>query len=314
VEGSLKSQGDTAEVSTPRCAAHAAAATHRCDGCGELLCEKCIEVGHRLLFCVLCGERALPLEERGPESAPELAKVHRRREPYHLRDALRYPLRGFGGYVFWATLATLAVLLLAWALAPGVLGLVALSLLIFLLLLVPGLSFAIVRATAEGENELPDWPEWSGERATELGALLVLVLMTMVPGVALVSLAGCDVGHVAAERRCVLLTGVGLLAGLMVLVPALGATASFGNSWLAVRWDLHLRAFVRTWRDSTRLALALTGLYLLGAALGRVLSPLPLLGGLLQLAIHVYAWFLGMHLVGLLVRRHEAELEPIYFD
>jgi hypothetical protein len=207
VEGSLKSQGDTAEVSTPRCAAHAAAATHRCDGCGELLCEKCIEVGHRLLFCVLCGERA-----------------------------------------------------------------------------------------------------------TELGALLVLVLMTMVPGVALVSLAGCDVGHVAAERRCVLLTGVGLLAGLMVLVPALGATASFGNSWLAVRWDLHLRAFARTWRDSTRLALGLAGLYLLGTALGRLFSFVPAVGGFLQLAIHVYAWFLGMHLVGLLVRRHEAELEPIYFD
>jgi hypothetical protein len=46
----------------PDCAAHAGvAATHRCDGCERMLCEECFEIGHRLLFCVHCGERALQL-------------------------------------------------------------------------------------------------------------------------------------------------------------------------------------------------------------------------------------------------------------
>lgn len=281
-----------------------------------MLCEECIEVGHRLLFCKHCGERALPLEEQGPENASELARELRRREPYNLRDALTYPLRGSGGYVFWATLASVAVLVLLYVLLPGLLGVIAaIPLLLLLVYLAPGYSFAIVRATAEGENELPDWPEWNdADRATELGAFLVLMLMTMLPAVGLVALAGCDVGYVAAAPRCVLLAGLGLMMGLFVLVPALGATASFGNSWLAVRWDLHLRAFLETWRDSARVGLMLTGLYLVGAALGRVLSVLPLVGGLVQLAIHVYAWFLGMHLIGLLVRRHEDTLEAIYYD
>lgn len=44
------------------CAVHdAVAAGFRCDGCGALLCDDCIEVGEHLILCGLCGERVLPL-------------------------------------------------------------------------------------------------------------------------------------------------------------------------------------------------------------------------------------------------------------
>ena len=47
------------------CAAHPErAAVYECDGCGKLLCEECIEEGHRLLCCRHCGERALQTAHR----------------------------------------------------------------------------------------------------------------------------------------------------------------------------------------------------------------------------------------------------------
>ena len=46
------------------CARHAeAAAGFRCIECGELLCQQCIEIGSHLIFCGLCGERAIELDE-----------------------------------------------------------------------------------------------------------------------------------------------------------------------------------------------------------------------------------------------------------
>ena len=40
------------------CAAHPErAAVYECDGCKKLLCEECMEEGHRLLFCRHCALR-----------------------------------------------------------------------------------------------------------------------------------------------------------------------------------------------------------------------------------------------------------------
>lgn len=52
-------------MSSPRrvCATHPKKrASFVCDGCGELLCWDCVEEGAHLMFCRLCGERALPLD------------------------------------------------------------------------------------------------------------------------------------------------------------------------------------------------------------------------------------------------------------
>jgi len=43
-----------------------------------------------------------------------------------------------------------------------------------------------------------------------------------------------------------------------------------------------------------------------------VLSPVPFVGRLAALGIPLYAMFVSTHLIGLLPRRHERDLEPIY--
>ncbi len=46
------------------CARHAGAgAVYRCCECGEYLCASCVKIGSHLVFCGLCGERALELDE-----------------------------------------------------------------------------------------------------------------------------------------------------------------------------------------------------------------------------------------------------------
>ena len=217
--------------------------------------------------------------------------------------------------MFWGTILFAGVAVVVIVSTSLIFSLPAILLALGALYLAPGLSFAIVRRTAEGNDELPDWPDWTQPgRFAEVVAMLVLGLMAVLPAGLLVSLSACEASLLLGSPGCLLLGWSGLLLGAFLFVPAIGATASFGNPWLAVRWDLHVRALARTWRDSVRLALVIVGLYLFGGALGWGLSFLPLVGWLLRIGIQVYSWFLGMHLIGLLVRRHEDVLETIYFD
>ncbi|MEJ2085409.1 MAG: B-box zinc finger protein, partial [Acidobacteriota bacterium] len=92
---------DTADAHT--CERHPeTTASFQCDGCGKYLCSECAEEGHRLFFCALCGERALPLEAEAPATTPEHKRVGKRDAPYSLQEALLYPFRGLGGYVYWS--------------------------------------------------------------------------------------------------------------------------------------------------------------------------------------------------------------------
>ena len=274
-----------------------------------------------MLFCSHCGERALPLEEEGAANTRELVRERVRQQPYTTRDALLYPVRGQGVFVGVGAFIYLAVLQGLLFLTPFVgLGAIPLLLLILLLggifaLLAAGLSFAVVRSTAAGGNEMPDWPDLSdlGERASDLFAAIVLGFMAVIPAIVLVQLMDCEVGLVTADVSCLLVLALGLVLGLPIWVPAFGAVGLFGNSWLAIRWDLHLRALVATWPGTVRISLALVAVHLVAGVVGGVLGVIPFLGGLVALAIDIYAWLAGMHFVGLLMRRHEPDLETIYF-
>ncbi len=300
---------------TKGCALHGVPATHRCDGCDRLLCESCFEVGHRLLFCKHCGERALPLVDEGPANARVLARERIRKTPYSLQDALGYPFRGLGGFVYWATLLFVSVLAFSVAFAPRIMLIPVVVMVLVTIYLSPALSFQIVRSTSRFSDELPDWPDFTAPgNLGKVGAMLVLAVLAIVPAALLLSVAGCDNRLVAGDPECSLLVGAGLVVGLALFVPACGATASFGNSWLSIRWDLHARALLRTWQESVRIALMISGLYLVASALGFMLSALPVVGWLASLAVLVYTWFLAMHLIGLFVRHHEETLETVYYD
>jgi len=206
---------------TGRCSTHQeAAAVYECDGCGKLLCEGCIEVGHRLLFCRHCGELAVPLAG-APATTSELAQEHRVRAAYGFADALSYPFRGLGLYLYTGYVLLVMLLEVAGG-VPG-LGCAVLIVQLVILLLLPGFLFAIVRTSAEGETELPDWPDFAelGERLGECLSFVLLTAMAFLPTWLLLYLTDCGVDSllhfgldVFEAARCWSILALGVAVGV----------------------------------------------------------------------------------------------------
>jgi hypothetical protein len=299
------------------CAAHpAAAAIYRCDGCGRLLCADCIETGHRLLFCRHCRERALPLAQTGPATAPELRRTAARVRPTRLMGALAYPLRGQGSGLFWVYLALLVVFRLA-AAVPG-LGLLVLFLRLAIFLLLPGLLYAIVRRTAEGDDQLPDWPDIyeTGERLHEVATFLCTIVVAFLPAALALHFSGCGMAALLGGAEdigdCGLVLAAGLVLGLPLAVPMFGSLAIYQHYDLLVRLDLHARALLAAGADGLTTVLLTYGVLAASGFLQFALSAFPLLGGALSAAVAAYGSFAGAHVVGLMFRKHATALDAIY--
>ncbi len=301
-------------MSEANCSTHPASeAAFRCDGCQKLLCGECIEEGHRLLFCRHCGERALPLAASTPAVSNELRRATKRTATYGLRDALLYPFRGLGRYVYWGYVVVLA---LFWFLGtvPG-LGCAVLLMRLLILLMLPGLLFAIVRTTADGETELPDWPDWSegGQRLWEWFGALLAFIVSMVPLILILYLLGCVLEELAELRpHCSLALLAGSVLGAALWIPAFGSVAVEWNPWMALRIDLHVRALLLVGADGWKTLGLLVGLLVFRQALGVILLPIPLLGALAQIMVATYTLLMGAHFVGLLFRRHAETLDALY--
>jgi hypothetical protein len=298
------------------CATHPqAAALFRCDGCGRLLCQDCVKPGHRLFTCRLCRERALPLDAGIPADVPGRRRALARRRAYGWGEMLRYPLRGQGGGVFWSYLALLALLRLLGALP--VFGQIAQVFWFFIGILVPGMLYAIVRRTAAGDDQLPDWPDAGelGERWREVFTALCLGAAALAPAAALVWVSGCADALLAdepPEGLCLALPAAGLALGLALAVPAFGALAIYESGWLLVRPDLHARALFAAGTDGLRTVAFVYVCLATGRLAAWFLHPLPWLGGLLSGAVSAYASFVAAHLVGWMFLRHEQALDAIY--
>lgn len=316
-------------MSETTCSIHAAApAAYRCEGCGLLLCDECVEVGHRLLFCRHCGERAIPLDASALASSTELRRRRRQEAPYSTGAALAYPFRGLGLHMMLGYLALRALLPLASLFgvpAFGCLGgfvalLATLARILFaiaIFLLLPGLLFEIVRTTAEGENELPDWPDlgdaWA--RIGEVAGMLAIGLGCGVPILILMRLFGCTLENLidGGSGRCLAAIVLGVPIGLSIWVPTVGAVGTFQSWWLAPRIDLHVKA-LRMLGAAAFKTIGLVGAFLIaGEVVHRVVATIePLIGGALGDTIGLYALMVGAHLVGVLFRRHARELEALY--
>jgi len=299
------------------CVAHPeVAATFHCDGCGRLLCSACVEQGHRLLFCRHCRERALPLDASLPATVPELKRAAARARPTTWLEALRYPLRGQGSMVFWAYLGLMIafVLLSVFPLA----GLLTFAFRLLIALLMPGLLYAIVRRTAEGDDELPDWPDIgdAGERLRELFTFVGTIAVALVPAAVALRLSGCALVDLLSDAQgaasCRWTVAVGLMLGLPLAVPMFGSLAVYQHLDLLVRLDLHLRALAATGRDGVSTVLLTYAVLAASRLLGFALHGFPLLGGALAAAVAAYGTFAGAHLVGLMFRQHAAALDAIY--
>ncbi len=257
----------------------------------------------------------MPVAARAAVTAPEAARRRAREKPYSTSDALTYVFRGRGLYVFGSYLGLLAVLAFL-SLFPLV-GCAATAVMVIfiaaVLLLVPGALFAIARTTARGDDELPDWPDFSafGERLGEILAFLALGLVAALPLAVLLRLAGCA-GWGPMAPHCWLVLVAGWFAALLIWVPAFAAVAVFQEGWLGLRVDLHARAIFAGGADLAVTAVLATVLVVSGQVLSVVLAIVPLVGLVASAAAGMYGWFTAAHLVGLFYRRHHDELGSIY--
>lgn len=290
-------------------------ALYACDGCGRQLCDQCITAGHALLFCKICGERAIPLSpEVGPAPGAHSAIQHRRRaavdSSYRLGDAFGYPFRGMGKYLFVAALVCQGAVeimlrfgidLFRFALAFG-----------FWSLLV-GLQLKIARSTASGQDELPDWPDYFslGERFFDI--LVFLILQVWRYGlVALYLFVGRGLIF-AHEPNLLFWLGLAVLGwiGTAAATMALGAVGKFHPDHV-LRLDLHLQAFRACGADAVTIVNLIFALdlavWLARLGLGRV----PLAGAAIAGILGTYALFVSAHLAGLLFRRNAPVVEEIY--
>lgn len=285
-------------------------AVFTCDGCARMLCAACTKEGHRLIFCLHCGERALPLDVRASANVPERQRQAKIQKRYTLDEALRYVFRGHGrlilpGYIVGMTLADTL---------PGFGDAIGW----FFLLLLPGLLFAIVNTTADGDDTLPDWPDYTDPfgRIVEGLWLLLIVVVSCLPAFLFFRLSGCELelflaGEGGASCWAPLVGGVVL--GSVLGIFAFGATAYNSSGWLSFRIDLHLRALTTPARaDALKTAGILSLFFVVSQVVAMVLRPVPVLGALAEHSLSGYALFTGAHLVGLIFRRHSDELNLVY--
>lgn len=293
------------------CAQHPGVdAAFRCEGCAKLLCQDCIKKGHALLFCSQCGERAMPLEAGQPATVREVARRQAISKPYSFQQALFYPFRGVGLYMFIAALVSLAFVSFLLQYSGGCYSIV---LAVGLWSLMVGLQFKIVRSTAEGEDQLPDWPEYMdwGERLGDILIYLVIAVLQFFPVVAFTLL---NMGRLLSPEPSLLFwAGFALFAwlGMAIGTVAFGAAGRFDRSSV-MRVDLHLKALKIGGVDTvtaTNMAFAIgISLFVVRALLQQV----PYVGAAAAGVLGAYWTFTSAHLAGVLFRRHILELEKVY--
>ncbi|MCP4658809.1 MAG: hypothetical protein GY856_25640 [bacterium] len=292
------------------CAQHPqVAAIYRCAGCSRHLCEQCIEESHALLLCRLCGEQALPLAGDHPATTKALRKERALTAPYSFREALLYPFRGTGLYLYLAALAFLTVL---WFLRfLIVFGLFIMIFNAVFWLLVVGLQFRIVRSTAEGDNELPDWPDF-----TQIGGLLLdLLTWTGIHLMLLGLLTVYFMVGLALEPNYLFSLGLAvcLWLGTALAVMAYGAAGNF-TRLKVLSFHNHVRGFLAAGSDAVVATNMVFGVGAVTLVLRLILElTIPLLGGALSCAIEIYWLFTLPHLSGLVFRRHSETMERFYW-
>ncbi len=285
-------------------------AVFRCDGCEKLLCGDCIRKGHALLFCTLCGERALPLNEGQPATVQQVKRHDAVTKPYSFSDALAYPFRGSGLLMFIVAVVSMMAVQLMTTFGFGLWRYFFAAAFWSLMI---GLQFSIVRTTAEGQDELPEWPDYSdfGERVADILTYLGIALLQFGPA-ALYLLLRMDT-LVAGEPGIFFWAVFALLAwlGAALATMAYGAAGRFNRPSI-LRLDLHTKGFVTGGADAVTAANLTFGLGAAFFVLRLALSGIPILGAILSGIVGAYWFFTSAHIAGVLFRRHIFTLEKMY--
>jgi hypothetical protein len=295
------------------CAFHPdAAAAYRCEGCDRLLCPSCVGQSHALLLCKGCGERALPLADTHGATVREVKLQEAVAKPYPLQEAFSYPFRGLGGYMFLATLVSMAFVNFLLVVGIGCLPLLIAFLFATLLI---ALQFKIADTSARGETELPDWPEYLAlwDRVIDLLTYGFLAFVQFAPLVAYVFLFGGPERVFTDEPSFVFYLGFAIFAwaGAAFWVVAFGAAGHYGRA-ASLRLDLHFQALASAKRDGLLFANIVFPLGLGFLVLRGLFEQLPILGAALSGIVGAYWTFVSAHLAGLIVRRNRRSFDAIY--
>ncbi len=286
-----------------------AAALYVCDGCQQPLCEECIEESYTLFLCRLCGERALPLHAEQPTSVRELKKRRALDVPYSLTESLAYPFRGSGVYMFIATLLASGML---WVItfAPGCLGL---GLRAGFWGLIVGLQFRIVRSTAEGENELPDWPDYTdiGKMFWDILTWNIIHFVIVVAVVWFIVSGALEEGFKPRIDFSIAIAAV-LWLSAAFMVMAYGAVGNY-RRLKVFEVHNHVRGYLSAGADAVKITNLVFGLGILAFLLQSFLEGVPFVGAALSSIVGVYWLFMVPHLAGLLFRRHIDTMERLYW-
>lgn len=299
---------------------HDRPATYRCDGCGKTLCGDCVQMSHRLILCSQCGELAIPLATGRVTTSTEARRKQAIERPYSLAQAFLYPVRGEGSGVFWSYVALMVI----FAIPPLLIPLTGCLLLIpeiLIALLIPRLLFTIVRETADGDDELPDWPEFDfWARLGDAMTFVAIIVVSCLPAWALFSLTDCagfglltiPGEPVPQGPSCWPPLIFGFFLSVLLWIPIFGAPSVFDSLWLLPRLDLHARALLVAPIEAGFISLLLASLLVLGYFLAFGFASIPLIGGAVAVGLLVYTLFTGAHLVGVYFRRHNQRLERLY--
>ncbi len=240
---------------------------------------------------------------------------------YSWKQALLYPLRGFGLVassglcVLLVTLDLLAALMEAVLETGGGLGWGFNLLRGVVLLVALGMTPQVIRTTLEGRNLLPPWTElWNTRRwVDDLLRFGGLAFLAMLP-LTMLLLTRAWHGGLGADSGFLgwLAAALAGWLGLAFIVVGGGAAVAFGGRQI-LRLGRHGQVLLES---EVATLLTVGGLFVVGLLIVILRSTLvpsvPWMGLPLVHLIVGYTLILTPHLIGVLVRRHRLELSKTY--
>lgn len=282
------------------CKNHAdAPAVWRCEGCGALFCDHCINrqaVGtHMLLTCPSCKDRVRPLFAPLPRPVRPKSFLDR------LPGAFSYPFKGagvslliIGSVFFWFIELSHKVSMI------GIIALFGTGYLSAYLL-------SIIAHTANGEDHMPDWPgfaDWWDDILHPYFLVLGATSLSFLPLIAYFLAVLSSRGE-PNPLTIVGLIGVGLLYIPMALIGVAVYDTFSGMSPLRV-----LPAITKTLGPYAAACLMMGAIVVLRVAVGLAVSalPFPLLTSLVAWFISFYLLIVEMRILGLLYLTNEKRI------
>jgi len=295
----------------PTCRNHAnVPAAYRCAACGEHFCDQCIKThrtgGVEVCICPLCGGQGVSvrLEPQVPPGRPKafLAK---------LPETFVYPLRGPGKYlilsgaIFFWLLGVLKAFLMALpvpylgAIASGAIGL-------FVGGYLGAYVLSIVGTSARGDDEPPEWPDfsnWWDDVLRPWLLILAAVALSLLP--MSLCLLAYHLGYLHSTRAAWVL---GIAGAVYLPMGVLGVVLFEGPEGMSPL--VVIPSIVKVGPAYLVAWLVLAACFGIESAIGgHLIAPIPIIGPLLAYIVFLYFLMAEMRVLGLIYNCYERRLD-----